>query len=75
MWIQCVNRLTPPKGIGVAFVYDLPSDEGGWGGGRIAAVAGAKAGKALPGFLGSILAHELGHILLDTRVTNRSAPI
>ena len=40
MWIQFVNRLTPPKGIGVAFVYDLPSDEGGWGGGRIAAVAG-----------------------------------
>lgn len=66
MWIHFVNRLTPPKGIGVAFVDELPSDEGGWGGGRIAAVADVDTDKALPGFLGSVLAHELGHILLDT---------
>ncbi len=65
-WIHFVNRLTPPKGIGVAFVDDLPSDEGGWGGGRIAAIADVDTDKALPGFLGSVLAHELGHILLDT---------
>jgi hypothetical protein len=66
MWIHFVNRLSPRSGIAVAFVFDLPSNEGGWGGGRIAAVAGAKAMGALAGYTGSILAHELGHVLLDT---------
>jgi len=66
MWICFVNRLSPRSGIAVAFVFDLPSNEGGWGGGRIAAVAGAKAMGALPGFAGRLLAHELAHILLNT---------
>ena len=66
MWIHFVNRLSPRWGIAVAFVFDLPSNEGGWGGGRIAAVAGAKAIGALAGYQGRILAHELGHILLNT---------
>ena len=66
MWIHFVNRLSPRSGIAVAFVFDLPSNEGGWGGGRIAAVAGAKAIGALEGYQGRILAHELGHILLNT---------
>ena len=66
MWIHFVNHLSPRSGIAVAFVFDLPSNEGGWGGGRIAAVAGEKAIGALPGYSGSILAHELGHVLLNT---------
>jgi hypothetical protein len=66
MWIHFINRLSPRSGIAVAFVFDLPSNEGGWGGGRIAAVAGAKAIGALAGYQGRILAHELGHILLNT---------
>ena len=66
MWIAFVNRLSPRSGIAVAFVFDLPSNEGGWGGGRIAAVAGAKAIGALTGYQGRILAHELGHVLLNT---------
>jgi hypothetical protein len=65
MWAAFINRLRPPSGVAVAFVFDLPSDEGGWGGGHIAAVAGAKAIGALAGYQGRILAHELGHILLD----------
>jgi hypothetical protein len=66
MWACFVNRLTPRSGVGVAFVFDLPSDEGGWGGGRIAAVAEAKAIGAIDGYQGRILAHELGHVLLNT---------
>jgi hypothetical protein len=61
-----VNHLSPRSGIGAAFVFDLPSNEGGWGGGRIVVVAGAKAIGALPGYQGRILAHELGHLLLNT---------
>jgi hypothetical protein len=66
MWIHFVNNLSPrTPGIGVGFVYDLPSQEGGWGGGRIAAISGKKAESGLPGFAGNLLAHELGHVLMD----------
>jgi hypothetical protein len=66
MWIHFVNHLAPQtRGIGVGFVYDLPSDEGGWGGGRIAVISGKKAAEGLAGFAGSLLAHELGHVLID----------
>jgi hypothetical protein len=73
MWICFVNRLSPRSGIAVAFVYDLPSNEGGWGGGRIAAVAKAP-GNALEGFSGRILAHELGHVLFDSPFHTDSSP-
>lgn len=63
LWIYFVNRFRGP-GVGVYFVYDLPSNEGGWGGGRIAVIAGAKSIGALAGYQGRILAHELGHVLL-----------
>lgn len=66
MWFAFVNRLSPKSGIAIAFVFDLPSNEGGWGGGRIGAVSVAKSIGAIDGFQGRILAHELGHILLDT---------
>jgi hypothetical protein len=66
MWIHFLNHLRPSAGIAVGFVYDLPSDEGGWGGGRIAVIAEAKADGAIDGYLGSVLAHELGHVLLNT---------
>jgi hypothetical protein len=66
MWIAFVNRLRPRTGIAVGFVYDLPSDEGGWGGGRIAIVSGQKVEGSIAGFAGRILAHELGHVLFDT---------
>ena len=72
MWICFVNRLSPRSGIAVAFVHDLPSNEGGWGGGRIAAVAEAPGG-ALAGFSGRILAHELGHVLFDSPFHSTSA--
>jgi len=66
MWIHFLNHLAPQaRGIGVGFVYDLPSDEGGWGGGRIAVISGQKAGEGIAGFAGSLLAHELGHVLID----------
>lgn len=66
MWIHFVNHLAPQtRGIGVGFVYDLPSDEGGWGGGRIAVISGQKAAEGLTGFAGNLLAHELGHVLID----------
>lgn len=66
MWIHFLNNLAPRgRGIGAGFVYDLPSDEGGWGGGRIAVVSGRKVSEGLPGFAGSLLAHELGHVLIN----------
>lgn len=66
MWIHFINHLTPTtRGIGVGFVYDLPAQEGGWGGGRIAVVAGKTIRSGLPGFAGNLLAHELGHVLID----------
>lgn len=66
MWIHFVNNLSPKgKGIGVGFVYDLPSDEGGWGGGRIAVLSNLKASEGGAGFAGNLLAHELGHVLMD----------
>lgn len=66
MWIHFINNLSPGgRGVGVAFVYDLPDEEGGWGGGRIAAISGLKAAEGLPGFAGNLLAHELGHVLID----------
>jgi hypothetical protein len=64
MWIALVNQLSPRSGVAAGFVQDLPANEGGWGGGRIAVVAGQKADGALEGYRGRILAHELGHILL-----------
>lgn len=65
MWAHFVNHLPPRRGIGVGFVYDLPSGEGGWGGGRVALVSGHKVAEGIPGFAGSLLAHELGHVLID----------
>lgn len=66
MWIHFINHLSPhTRGISVSFVYDLPSQEGGWGGGRIAVISGRKASSGLPGFAGNLLAHELGHVLID----------
>jgi hypothetical protein len=66
MWIHFVNNLSPrTRGIAVGFVYDLPSDEGGWGGGRIAVIAGVKVWSGIAGFAGNLLAHELGHVLMD----------
>jgi hypothetical protein len=66
MWIYFINHLTPQAGsVGVGFVYDLPSHEGGWGGGRVALISGRKARSGLAGFAGNLLAHELGHILVD----------
>jgi hypothetical protein len=66
MWAHFINHLTPQtRGIAVGFVHDLPSHEGGWGGGRIAVVSGQKARSGLPGFPGNLLAHELGHVLID----------
>ena len=64
MWIHFVNHLSPrSRGIGVGFVFDLPSHEGGWGGGRIAVISGQKARSGIAGFAGNLLAHELGHVL------------
>jgi hypothetical protein len=67
MWIHFINHLRPVKkrGVAVGFVHDLPSDEGGWGGGRIAVISGVKARSGLRGFGGNLLAHELGHVLMD----------
>ena len=66
MWAHFINHLTPrATGIGVGFVYDLPSHEGGWGGGRIAVISGMKARSGLSGFAGNLLAHELGHVLIN----------
>lgn len=64
LWHYFVNTRSPKKGIGVSFVYDLPDDEGGWGGGGVAVLAYTKTKGAIGGFEGSILAHELGHCLL-----------
>ena len=67
MWVYFVNHLTPrSRGVGAAFVHDLPSNEGGWGGGRIVALSGVKARSGLPGFAGNLLAHELGHVLTNS---------
>ena len=64
MWVHFVNHLPPQaRGIGVGFVYDLPSHDGGWGGGRVAVISGLKVRSGLSGFAGSLLAHELGHVL------------
>ncbi len=58
MWIYFLNHLSPQgRAIGVGFVYDLPSQEGGWGGGHIAVISGRKARAGLPGFAGNLLAH------------------
>jgi hypothetical protein len=66
MWIHFVNHLSPgSRAVGVGFVYDLPSNEGGWGGGHVAVLSGNKARSGLSGFAGNLLAHELGHVLTD----------
>ena len=67
MWHALINRATPMPGhgIGVSFVYDLPDSEGGWGAGRTAAISGEKATSGIAGFGGNLLAHELGHVLMD----------
>lgn len=65
MWADYVNELSPKRGIGAGFVFDFPGHEGGWGGGRIAIVGKKMAAGARDGFLGGILAHELGHVLID----------
>ncbi|MEE9491904.1 MAG: hypothetical protein V3W04_00800 [Gammaproteobacteria bacterium] len=67
MWPYFLNHLSPrTRGVSVSFVYDLPSHEGGWGGGRIAVVSGQRIGSGLAGFAGSLLAHELGHVMLNS---------
>jgi hypothetical protein len=66
LWIYFVNHLSPrTRGVAVSFVYDLPEQEGGWGGGRVAVIAGVKAWSGLAGYAGNLLAHELGHVLID----------
>lgn len=66
MWARFVSRLKPEgRGIGVGFVYDLPASEGGWGGGRVAVISGQKARSGLRNFPGNLLAHELGHVLIN----------
>lgn len=65
MWADFVNELSPKKGIGAGFVFDFPGPEGGLGGGRIAIVGKRKGAGARDGFLGGLLAHELGHVLID----------
>ena len=66
-WPDFVNSLSPQnrKCVGVGFLYDLPGPEGGDGGGRIALISGRKAGMGDAGFAGNLLAHELGHVLID----------
>ena len=66
MWWDFINGLSPKRGIGAGFVYDFPSgNEGGCGGGRIAVVGRKKVAGARDGFAGGLLAHELGHALID----------
>ena len=67
MWVGFLNKLsTRGDGIAIAFVHELPANDGGWGGGRIAIVSGKVARSGLVGFAGRILAHELGHILINS---------
>ena len=65
MWWDFTNELSPKRGIGAGFVYDFPGPEGGMGGGKIALVGQRKGAGARDGFLGGLLAHELGHVLID----------
>ena len=66
MWPVFLRHLRPKgRGIGVGFVFDLPGDEGGWGGSRIVVLSGEKARAGLAGNAGNLLAHELGHVLID----------
>lgn len=65
MWWDFTNELSPKRGIGAGFVYDFPGPEGGIGGGKIALVGQRKGVGARDGFLGGLLAHELGHVLID----------
>lgn len=66
MWIHFLNNIRHPRGgLGAAFVNELPSSEGGWGGGHIAIVAGQHLGNALPTYAGTVLAHEFGHALTN----------
>src|SRR5688572_30074166 len=73
MFYYFVNNLSPKKGFGVGFVYDLPEEEGGWGAGRMAVIAGVKMWGASTDFQGSILAHELGHCLLGHTHTDNDS--
>ena len=67
MWVHFVQNLRPRgPGIGVGFLYDLPSIDGGWGGGRVVVLSGLKASSGLAGFAGRLLAHELGHVLTSS---------
>ena len=66
MWPFFLKHLKPTgRGIGVGFVGDLPGDEGGWGGQRIVVLSGKKARAGLAGNAGNLLAHELGHVLIN----------
>ena len=65
MWQHFVNNLSPRgRGIAVGFVNDIPDQEGGWGGGRVAILSGRVSRSGLAGFGGNLLAHELGHVLM-----------
>ena len=66
MWIDIINGLPAlPGKVKCSFVHDLHENEGGWGGGRYTVVSFAKAMAGLPKHGGAILAHELGHVLMD----------
>jgi hypothetical protein len=66
LWPFFLKQLKPPGGgIGVGFVADLPGDEGGWGGVRIVVLSGKKARAGVKGNAGNLLAHELGHVLIN----------
>ena len=60
--IHLVNHLSPgTSGISGRFVYDLASNQGGWGGGRITLLSG-HARRGLSKFIGSRRARELGQV-------------
>jgi hypothetical protein len=74
MWAYFINHLSPRgRGVGVGFVYDLPEQEGGWGGGRVVVLAGVKLWSGIAGFAGNTLAHELGHVLINDPNHNTAA--
>jgi hypothetical protein len=74
MWAYFINHLSPRgRGVGVGFVYDLPEQEGGWGGGRVVVLAGVKVWSGIAGFAGNTLAHELGHVLINDPNHNTAA--
>ena len=64
---RLINRLIGPStpGLAVGFVHDTAGVEAGWGAGRIAVLSSMKARPENGTFAGHLLAHELGHILIE----------